>query len=135
MITETISVNLVPSNIMPVIHAVQRDTGLREYKAKVYNGSSVADLTGMTCRVEGTKSDKTGFSYPCTISGNEVTFATNGQMTVYAEDIVCGLVFSNDGDSITAKFILSVEKAPLADDTEISDTDLSILSNMRGVTA
>lgn len=65
----------------------------------------------------------------------EVTFATNGQMTVYAEDIVCGLVFSKDGDSITAKFILSVEKAPLADDTEISDTDLSILSNMRGVTA
>ena len=132
MIVETFAVNFQPVNVMPVIHAIQRDTGLRQYKAKVYNGSDIPDLTGMTCTVEGTKSDRTGFSYPCTISGNEVTITLNEQMTVYAEDIVCGLVFTKDGETITAKFILSVEKAPLADDTELSETDLSILTNMRG---
>lgn len=129
MKTQMIKLNLIPGampgGLRPAINVSQYDVG-RPLKFQLYDGKTKAEIEYDTViTVHGTKPDKTGFAYACTWSGNEVTVATQKQMTVCAGKVDCELHLVKDTQEIgTANFILEVEPAALSDDTVISDSEM-----------
>lgn len=129
MKTQMIKLNLIPGampgGLKPAINVSQYDVG-RPLKFQLYDGKTKAEIEEDTViTVQGTKPDKTGFAYACTWSGNEVTVATQKQMTVCAGKVDCELHLVKDTQEIgTANFILEVEPAALSDDTVISESEM-----------
>ena len=120
------NIQVAPEGVMPIVHASQYDFG-REIKFYLYDGSTAyTPPVGSTINVEGIKSDGNAFSYECTWSGNQVTFELTQQMTVLAETVTCELriIDSTDMNIGTLNFKLQVEKSPIDDSTQISDTEI-----------
>lgn len=120
------NIQVAPEGVMPIVHASQYDFG-REIKFYLYDGSTAyTPPVGSTINVEGIKSDGNAFSYECTWSGNQVTFELTQQMTVLAETVTCELriIDSTDMNIGTLNFKLQVEKSPIDDATQISDTEI-----------
>ena len=123
------NLQIAPQGVRPVVHASQFDDG-RQIKFKLYDGSTAyTPPVGATINVEGIKPDNHGFSYACTWSGNEVTFALTQQMTVIAGTVNCELrILDGDDSNIgTLNFILDVESSPINENTIISDTELPVV--------
>lgn len=125
MRVQSINLNLIPTGVMPIIHLSQYDQesdGALLFM--IYNGSLPYDLTGCTAVIEGTKSDSTFFSYPCTVYNNYITSAVYFQMTALAEDYTGELRITNGGDSIgTLNFTFSVERAGVST-VDVSETEI-----------
>lgn len=113
MENQIIQINLVPNMSTPaVVRVSQYDIG-RPLVFKVYDGTSPADLTGVTAVVEGTKRSGLGFSESGTVSDNTVTLDTTLAMTQEDGSIPAEIRFTKTGEDVgTANFILSVEKSP-----------------------
>ena len=95
-----------------VVRVSQYDVG-RPLVFKVYDGTSPADLTGVTAVIEGTKRSGLGFSESGTVSDNTVTLDTTIAMTQEYGSIPAEIRFSKTGEDVgTANFILAVEKSP-----------------------
>lgn len=118
METQIISINLIPNLSTPaVVRVSQYDVG-RPLVFKVYDGTSPADLTGVTAVIEGTKRSGLGFSESGTVSDNTVTLDTTLAMTQEDGSIHAEIRFSKTGEDVgTANFILAVEKTPHAEGT------------------
>ena len=118
MENQIISINLVPNLSTPaVVRVSQYDVG-RPLVFKVYDGTSPADLTGLTAVIEGTKKSGLGFSESGTITDNTVSLDTTLAMTQEDGSIPAEIRFSKTGEDVgTANFILSVEKTPHAEGT------------------
>ena len=118
MENQIIQINLVPNMSTPaVVQVSQYDVG-RPLVFKVYDGTSPADLTGVTAVIEGTKRSGLGFSESGTVSDNTVTLDTTLAMTQEDGSIPAEIRFSKTGEDVgTANFILAVEKTPHADGT------------------
>lgn len=129
MKTQIIKLNLIPGampgGLRPAINVSQYDVG-RPLKFQLYDGKTKAEIEDDTViTVQGTKPDKTGFAYACTWSGNEVTVATQKQMTVCAGKVDCELhLVKGETEIGTANFILEVEPSALSEDTIISASDI-----------
>lgn len=113
MENQIIQINLVPNLSTPaVVRVSQYDVG-RPLVFKVYDGTSPADLTGVTAVIEGTKKSGLGFSESGTVSDNTVTLDTTLAMTQEDGSIPAEIRFSKTGEDVgTANFILAVEKSP-----------------------
>ena len=118
MENQIIQINLVPNMSTPaVVRVSQYDVG-RPLVFKVYDGTSPADLTGVTAVIEGTKKSGLGFSESGTVTDNTVTLNTTLAMTQEDGSIPAEIRFSKTGEDVgTANFILAVEKTPHADGT------------------
>lgn len=128
MTSQTINLDLIPKGIQPIIHVSQYDKGQTWSFMLFKDGIPfvIPDGTGIT--IQGTKSDATGFQYPCTYEGSTVTAIEQQQMTVFAGDVPAELVLTKGEDLLgTLNFIIRVEPAALADDTIISDTELPLI--------
>ena len=130
MIEQEYRLNLVPGcgETPPIVHVSQYDVGSRTLKFVLHNnGISFSAPSGSTVSCDGTKSDKKGFSYQGTISGNTATIELEKQMTAKEGPVDCQLTIKN-GDQVlgTSNFVLQVERGSLNDDTDLSDTDLPI---------
>ena len=127
MITQTYDINLIPNfgSVPVVVHASQYDTG-RTLTFNLLNGDLVfTPASGARATINGTKPDGHGFEYIATISGSTISAQITNQMTAVAGSVRCELrIIDNTGEVGTANFILEVEKAGLADDTDVSDTEL-----------
>lgn len=113
MENQIIQINLVPNMSTPaVVRVSQYDVG-RPLVFKVYDGTSPADLTGVTAVIEGTKRSGLGFSESGTVTDNTVTLNTTLAMTQEDGSIPAEIRFSKTGEDVgTANFILAVEKSP-----------------------
>jgi hypothetical protein len=118
MENQIIQINLVPNMSTPaVVRVSQYDVG-RPLVFKVYDGTSPADLTGVTAVIEGTKKSGLGFSESGTITDNTVSLDTTLAMTQEDGSIPAEIRFTKTGEDVgTANFILAVEKTPHADGT------------------
>lgn len=125
MNAQRIKLNLIPGGVPPIVHVSQYDVG-RPLEFALYDGVTAANIeSGTVIDIRGTKPDKTGFSYPCTYSGNVVSIATREQMTAVSGSFDCELHLVKDAQDIgTANFILEVEPAALHEDTVISESEL-----------
>lgn len=133
MANQRIKANLIPSYDMinPVIHLAQYDvsdgTG-KQVEIELYYGSDKYTIpSGSTVTFRGTKRDKTGYSYEITkFTDNVVTVDVKPQMTVLSGTHNAELRITN-GHTIsnTIKFVMDIDSSALADDTKVSETDLS----------
>ena len=128
MITQTMNLNLIPGQVKPRFNISQYDTGSRTLRFLLYNGSSAFNLTSaMSVQIQGIKPDKHGFSYNATktTGSNVVTADLTEQMSIVAGDVECELVILQSSKRLgTLNFVLAVEKAPLNDETDISETEI-----------
>ena len=124
MENQIIQINLVPNMSTPAVVSVsQYDVG-RPLVFKVYDGTSPADLTGVTAVIEGTKRSGLGFSESGTVSDNTVTLNTTLAMTQEDGSIPAEIRFSKTGEDVgTANFILAVEKSPHLEGTTDGTTE------------
>lgn len=127
-ITQRFKLSLIPNSSPVVIHVNQYDTG---------EGRLVIDLEGVdhqaytpasgaTALIEGTKPDNHGYSYNATISGSTVTADLKLQMSCVVGKSRVNLII-NEGNNRTGTFVffLDVQATGLAEDVDISETDIA----------
>lgn len=126
MITQTYDLNLIPGGQIVNVHVSQYDEG-RTITFNLLNGTSpFSPPGGTTALIEGTKPDKKGFSLTTTLSGNTASFVTTKNICAVAGKTICEFRLKNGNRNIgTADFILDVERAGLADDTDTSTSELA----------
>lgn len=134
MITQEINLNMIPDSEPVVVRVNQYDTGTGRIIAHLYNGSvSYTPASGASAIIQGTKPDKHGFSYDASLSGNTVTANVTEQMTAVAGDTRAQVVVTETGGKTgTFVFILKVQASALADDTDISDTEIPAIIDAAG---
>lgn len=127
MIDKDYYLDVIPAGQILTVHASQYDEG-RTIVLHLYRDNvSYSPGAGATASIDGTKPDNKGFSLPATISGDTVTFDTTRNMCAVPGDTVCEIRIMKDGDNIgSANFILHVERAGLADDIDISETEIPV---------
>ncbi len=115
-----------PGGIEPTVHVSQYDAGSRTLLFDF--GPSYSIPSGASVSIRGTKPDKTGFAYPCTIASGKASVVVQDQMTVCAGRVPCEVRIEVDGTRIhSATFVLDVKPSALDDTTVISDSELSLL--------
>jgi hypothetical protein len=119
------NLDIIPRGVSPIINVSQYDVG-RTFKFLLFDGDLAYTIpSGAVVRVEGIKKDKTGFSYECEYSGNEVTVEVTRQMTVFSGEVKSELrIVYNEVNIGTLNFILKVEDSPITDETDISETEI-----------
>lgn len=128
---QNMTLNLVPSGNLPVLHVSQYDSGWVVYFS-LYNGTSSFSIPAdATVRIQGTKSDKHGISKLCTKSqqyDNQAFVYISEQMTAAPGPAIYELcvVGSDDKQIGTVNFIMDVEPAALRDDAVISDSEIAV---------
>lgn len=130
MTPQEITLDLNPSfSRLKTVHCSQYDNNVRQITVKLQDGGTDVDVSTYTIYIEGTKPDKHGFSYALagigTVSGNTVTFYVQTQMCAVPGLTIAEVVLTNGTDRIgSANFNIAVERAGLAEDIDISETDI-----------
>lgn len=115
--------DMIPGGASPVINVSQYDNDYAVTVTLIEGAEIYTPPIGATIRVEGTKPDGHGFEYPCTYQGNVVTMPIYTQMTVVSGRFPIELVVYQSGLRVgSCNIIFAVEKAPLGEDTDISET-------------
>lgn len=115
--------NMIPGGTTPTINVSQYDNDYAVTVTLIEGAEIYTPPVGATIRVEGTKPDGHGFEYPCTYQGNVVTMPIYTQMTVLSGRFPIELVVYQSGLRVgSCNIIFAVEKAPLGEDTDISET-------------
>lgn len=128
MTTQTFDLDMIPNGVAPIIHTSQYDKGQTWIFSIFADSTPFSIPAGAAVTIQGTKPDHTGFQYACSFSGNQVTTTEMQQMTVLPGDVPTEIRITKDDDIIgSINFKIRVEPAALADDTEISETDLPLL--------
>lgn len=130
MTNQTFNLDLIPKGVLPVVYVSQYDKG-QTWTINIFkDGVAFTIPAGVGALVLGTKPDGYGFEYACTVSGNVVTVTLAQQMTACAGDVTSEIRLVDDDNDViigTINFIIRVEPAALADDTVISDSDISAI--------
>ena len=124
---QTVTLNVVPNGVPPIIDVTQNDNG-RIIQLALKNGSAAYNLLDRYSYVLcGTKPSGTGFSYDdavSTIGLNVLVFNTNTVMTAVAGDVRCGIIIYDGDEHVeTLNFILRVQRTALEADTIIDSSD------------
>lgn len=136
MITFGLDLNLIPGKVLPRLNVSQYDKG-QTVSVSLWNGDVPYSIpAGCTAQVVGTKADKTGFMYECTIENGQPSFVITDQMTIFPGEVTLEVIIMDADNRIgTVNFILDVERAALADDTQISESDLPIIQQLPEIRA
>ena len=136
MITFGLDLNLIPGKVLPRLNVSQYDKG-QTVNVALWDGDVPYSIpTGCTAQVVGTKADKTGFMYQCTIENGQPSFVITDQMTVFPGEVTLEVIIMDADNRIgTVNFILDVERAALADDTQISESDMPIIQQLPEIRA
>lgn len=125
MRTQSVILNLIPSGVNPVVHLSQydqEDDGALLFN--IYDGNVLADLTGCTATIEGTKPDGTFYMYPCTVYGTYLTCAVNFQMTCIAGSYPAEVRINRGAENVgTINLTVMVEPAGVGR-VDVSDTEI-----------
>lgn len=127
---QTQNLQIIPRGIKPIIKASQFDVG-REFQLKLYDGAvAYTPPTGTALRLDGVKPDGTVFSYTenLSLNGSTITVTTTTQMTILEGTVQCEIRMTKDNDDIgTINFDLMVEKSPINETTDLSQTEIPAL--------
>lgn len=126
MVTQTYDLNLIPGGQIVNVHVSQYDVGRTIIFYLLDGAATFTPPSGTTALIEGTKPDKKGFSITASVSGNTASFTTTQNMCAVAGKTVCEFRLKQGTRNIgTANFILDVERAGLADDVDLSTSELA----------
>lgn len=138
MTTQTIKLNLIPGGVLPVVYASQYDNQVNALIFELYNGATPYTVpSGTAILINGTKPDKTGFSYSAaSITGNVAVCNVTQQMAAVDGDVLCELRLRTATQIIgSINFILRVERSALNDDSVLSDTDIPLIEQAIDIAA
>lgn len=126
MITQRFNLNMIPESAPVIVKCDQYDVGEGRLVASLFNGDlAYTPASGATAVIQGTKPDKRGFAYDATISGSTVTADLKQQMTAVPGKFPVNIIITESGNRTgTFDFWLDVQPAALADDTDMSDTEI-----------
>lgn len=130
---QTISVDLIPGGLPPIIRISQYDKALRAFQIHLtMGGADYAVPDGYTVTFSGTKPDGKGFLYSCSHSGSTLNVSVTEQMSAVAGDVPCEItLYQTDGGRIASgNFLLRVEKAALDSGTVVSDSDIPVFEHL-----
>ena len=132
MITQEFNLNLIPSSAPVVVHVDQYDHGTGRLVASLYDGDTPYVPTNPSVYIQGTKPDGKYFisSTGVSIEGNVITADLIKTMTQVAGRTRTQFVVTEPtGRTGTFVFWLDVQETAMPDDSEISDTDISMIEN------
>ena len=112
---EQINLNIIPSGILPIVHASQYDTG-RQIQLNLYEGKTAYTLSGAeTLELDVKKPDGTIVTTLLSnTSGSQVVISLELQMTTAVGKCKCNLKITNGLVSIgSMNFIIEIEESPL----------------------
>lgn len=138
MYTQAINLDVIPAGVRPVIHVSQFDNQVQALRFTLYKDNLPFTIPGgAAVLINGYKPDNTAFSYAATAtSGQTATFSVTQQMTAVPGDVECELRVRTASEIIgTLNFILRVEKAPLTDDSVISETEIPLIEQAVDIAA
>ena len=138
MYTQAINLDVIPAGVRPVIHVSQFDNQVQALRFTLYKDNVPFTIPGgAAVLINGYKPDNTAFSYAATAtSGQTATFSVTQQMTAVSGDVECELRVRTASEIIgTLNFILRVEKAPLTDDSVLSETDIPLIEQAVDIAA
>lgn len=138
MYTQAINLDVIPAGVRPVIHVSQFDNQVQALRFTLYKDNQPFTIPGgAAVLINGYKPDNTAFSYAATAtSGQTATFSVTQQMTAVPGDVECELRVRTASEIIgTLNFILRVEKAPLTDDSVLSETDIPLIEQAVDIAA
>jgi hypothetical protein len=130
MTSQTFELDLIPQGVPPVVHVSQYDRGQVWFIEVLENGVPYEIPTGCAVTIQGSKPDNTAFQYACTYSGNIVAAVLMQQMCAVVGDVSCEVrITANDAAQIigSLNFVIEVEEGSIADDTIVSETDISLI--------
>lgn len=131
-ITQEFDLNLIPSSAPVVVHVDQYDHGTGRLVASLYDGDTPYVPTNPSVYIQGTKPDGKYFisSTGVSIEGNVITADLIKTMTQVAGRTRTQFVVTEPtGRTGTFVFWLDVQETAMPDDSEISDTDISMIEN------
>jgi hypothetical protein len=126
---QTITIDLIPGGLPPIIRISQYDKALRAFDVRLtMDGADYPVPPGCTAMLSGTKPDGKGFLYSLNYSDNTVNVSVTEQMSAVAGDVPCEVtLYQADGGRIASgNFLLRVEKAALDAGTVVSDSDIPV---------
>ena len=138
MYTQAINLDVIPAGVRPVIHVSQFDNQVQALRFTLYKDNQPFTIpSGAAVLINGYKPDNTAFSYAATAtSGQTATFSVTQQMTAVPGDVECELRVRTASEIIgTLNFILRVEKAPLTDDSVLSETEIPLIEQAVDIAA
>lgn len=138
MYTQAINLDVIPAGVRPVIHVSQFDNQVQALRFTLYKDNQPFTIpSGAAVLINGYKPDNTAFSYATTAtSGQTATFSVTQQMTAVPGDVECELRVRTASEIIgTLNFILRVEKAPLTDDSVLSETEIPLIERAVDIAA
>lgn len=124
--TQYITLNMVPSGVLPVLYCSQYDIG-RPLGMVVYNGGEAVNLGDYTVTIEATRTDGAAITAAVTTSGNIGAFETTATMTNKADRYGAQLVLSVFGKRVASlPFVMVVVKAEMDENAESIEEDASL---------
>ena len=123
MIIQKYKLNLVPGSEPVIVRASQYDNLTRVITFALFKDRDIFVVPdGCKVYVLGTKEDKTGYFYECTVEHNYVAFYIRQQMSVLPGKHEAEIRIVDEENHIlnSANFIVDIEKAAFKDDTVIS---------------
>ena len=133
MIIQKYKLNLVPGGEPVIVRASQYDNLTRVITFALFKDKDIFVVPdGCKVYVLGTKEDKTGYFYECTVEHNYVAFYMREQMTVLPGKHEAEIRIVDEENHIlnSANFIVDIEEAAFKDDTIISETDIPLLEEI-----
>lgn len=133
MIIQKYKLNLVPGGEPIIVRASQYDNLTRVITFALFKDKDIFVVPdGCKVYVLGTKEDKTGYFYECTVERNYVAFYMRQQMTVLPGKHEAEIRIVDEENHIlnSANFIVDIEEAAFKDDTIISETDIPLLEEI-----
>lgn len=115
--TQTVTLNMIPGGIHPIIHVSQFDYSSRRMDFTLHRGSQVFNIpSGSAVTLRGRRSDGTLFEHPCTFTDgtNVATYALRTQLTSVAGYAPCEIRITNSGGDVISSetFIFDVKPTP-----------------------
>ena len=138
MYTQAINLDVIPAGVRPVIHVSQFDNQVQALRFTLYKDNQPFTIpSGAAVLINGYKPDNTAVSYAATATSEQTaTFSVTQQMTAVPGDVECELRVRTASEIIgTLNFILRVEKAPLTDDSVISETEIPLIEQAVDIAA
>lgn len=132
MVTQTITLSMIPGVTTPRIYASQFDTGLRVFEFNlVDDGGNFSIPTGATVLMNAQKQDGTIISQTCSWTGSKVTADCTTQLSSLAGCVMCEIrvVTTNSTVAGSANFVLYVEPSPI-DSGIVSKSDINDITEL-----
>lgn len=113
MITQTITLNMIPDGAPQVIHINQNDTGTHRFEIYLtYNNNPYVWNNSATFKMRGTKPNMDTFEVSCITSGTDYLICDlTDNMDDIAGDVYCNIEMIDGSDRTgTQAFILRVQQ-------------------------